>query len=49
MDTLDIALRLGTALVVGGSLGLNRDLHAKPTGIRASGRSAWSRSAPRSR
>jgi len=34
MDTLDIALRLGTALVVGGSLGLNRDLHAKPTGIR---------------
>jgi putative Mg2+ transporter-C (MgtC) family protein len=34
VDTLDITLRLGTALVVGGALGLNRDLHAKPTGIR---------------
>jgi putative Mg2+ transporter-C (MgtC) family protein len=34
MDTLDIVFRLGTALVVGGALGLNRDLHAKPTGIR---------------
>jgi len=34
MDTLDIALRLGTALVVGGAIGLNRDLHGKPTGIR---------------
>jgi putative Mg2+ transporter-C (MgtC) family protein len=34
MDIIDIALRLGAALVVGGALGLNRDLHHKPTGLR---------------
>ena len=34
MDIFDIAIRLGAALVVGGALGLNRDLHGKPTGIR---------------
>ena len=37
MDTLDIALRLGTATVVGAVLGLNRDLHGKPTGVRTLG------------
>jgi putative Mg2+ transporter-C (MgtC) family protein len=34
MDTLDIAMRLGAALLVGGAIGLNRDLHGKPTGVR---------------
>jgi putative Mg2+ transporter-C (MgtC) family protein len=34
MDTFDIVLRLGAALVVGGAIGVNRDLHAKPTGVR---------------
>jgi len=34
MDTIDIVLRLSAALVVGGAIGVNRDLHAKPTGVR---------------
>jgi putative Mg2+ transporter-C (MgtC) family protein len=34
MDTLDIAMRLGAALLVGGAIGLNRDLHGKQTGVR---------------
>jgi putative Mg2+ transporter-C (MgtC) family protein len=34
MDTLDIIIRLGAALVVGGALGLNRDLHHKSVGLR---------------
>ena len=34
MDTFDIALQLGTAALVGAALGLNRDLHGKPTGVR---------------
>ena len=37
MDTIDIALRLGTAALVGVLLGLNRDLHGKPTGVRTLG------------
>jgi putative Mg2+ transporter-C (MgtC) family protein len=37
MDTLEIALRLGTAALVGTMLGLNRDLHGKPTGVRTLG------------
>src|SRR6266478_3966658 len=37
MDTLDIALRLGAATLVGVGLGLNRDLHGKPTGVRTLG------------
>jgi putative Mg2+ transporter-C (MgtC) family protein len=37
MDTLDIALRLGAATLVGVLLGLNRDLHGKPTGVRTLG------------
>jgi len=37
VDTLDIALRLGTATLVGAVLGLNRDLHGKPTGVRTLG------------
>jgi putative Mg2+ transporter-C (MgtC) family protein len=34
MDIVDIAIRLCAATVAGGVLGLNRDLHGKPTGIR---------------
>jgi putative Mg2+ transporter-C (MgtC) family protein len=34
METLDIALRLCAATVVGAVLGLNRDLHGKATGVR---------------
>src|SRR5216110_2428422 len=37
VDTLDIALRLGTATLVGAVVGLNRDLHGKPTGVRTLG------------
>jgi putative Mg2+ transporter-C (MgtC) family protein len=37
MDTLDIALRLGAATLAGIALGLNRDLHGKPTGVRTLG------------
>lgn len=34
MTWLDIVLRLGTAALVGGAIGLNRDLHHKPSGLR---------------
>jgi putative Mg2+ transporter-C (MgtC) family protein len=34
MDIIDIVVRLCAATVVGGALGLNRDLHGKPTGVR---------------
>ena len=37
MDTLDIAVRLGAATLVGVLLGLNRDLHGKSTGVRTLG------------
>ena len=37
MDTLHIALRLGAAALAGVALGLNRDLHGKPTGVRTLG------------
>jgi uncharacterized membrane protein YhiD involved in acid resistance len=37
MDTLDIALRLSAAALAGVALGLNRDLHGKPTGVRTLG------------
>ena len=30
----DIAVRLGAALILGGALGLNRELHGKPAGLR---------------
>ena len=32
---LDIILRLVAAVVFGGAIGFNRDIHGKPTGIRA--------------
>jgi len=34
MSTIDLILRLVTAVLVGGLLGLNRDLHRKPAGVR---------------
>jgi putative Mg2+ transporter-C (MgtC) family protein len=37
MGTLDIALRLGAAALVGVLIGLNRDLHGKSTGVRTLG------------
>ena len=37
MDTLEIALRLGLATLVGAALGLNREIHGKPTGVRTLG------------
>lgn len=37
MDILDIIVRLVVATAVGAVLGLNRDLHGKPTGVRTLG------------
>jgi putative Mg2+ transporter-C (MgtC) family protein len=37
MEFIDVALRLGSALLIGGALGLNRDLHGQPTGVRTLG------------
>ena len=34
---LDIIIRLGAAMLIGGVIGLNRDLHHKPTGVRTLG------------
>src|SRR3954447_448880 len=34
INWLDIIVRLGAAIVIGGVIGLNRDLHHKPTGVR---------------
>ena len=34
MDAVDVVLRLGAATLIGGAIGLNRELHAKPTGVR---------------
>jgi len=36
-STLEIALRLAVATLVGGVIGLNRDLHGKATGVRTMG------------
>ena len=35
--TLEMALRLLAATLIGASIGLNRDLHGKPTGVRTMG------------
>jgi len=37
METTEIVLRLGAAMLAGAALGLNRDLHSKPTGVRTLG------------
>src|SRR6478609_3025050 len=36
-DWLEIVLRLGVATLAGGLIGLNRDLHGKPIGLRTLG------------
>src|SRR3984893_10043795 len=37
LGSLDIILRLGAAILVGSVIGLNRELHHKPTGMRTLG------------
>ena len=37
LDILDVVLRLGAAALFGAAIGLNRDLHGKPTGARTLG------------
>jgi putative Mg2+ transporter-C (MgtC) family protein len=37
MEVVEVALRLVSAVVVGCAVGLNRDLHGKPTGVRTLG------------
>jgi putative Mg2+ transporter-C (MgtC) family protein len=37
MGTLELAIRLGAAALVGAAMGLNRDLHGKSTGVRTLG------------
>ena len=37
MDWLDIIVRLGAAILIGGVIGLDRNLHHKPTGVRTLG------------
>jgi putative Mg2+ transporter-C (MgtC) family protein len=37
MTFWEIVLRLGAATVIGGAIGLNRDMHGKPTGVRTLG------------
>src|SRR4051812_45282219 len=34
IEWLDIVIRLSAATLIGGGIGLNRDLHHKPTGLR---------------
>jgi putative Mg2+ transporter-C (MgtC) family protein len=37
MTDLDVILRLGAATLIGAAIGLNRDLHGKPIGVRTLG------------
>src|SRR6202035_4453674 len=37
IDLADIVLRLGGATLIGAAIGLNRDLHGKPIGVRPLG------------
>ena len=37
MDWLDIIVRLGAAILIGGVIGLDRNLHHKPTSVRTLG------------
>jgi putative Mg2+ transporter-C (MgtC) family protein len=37
MTMIEVILRLGAAVTAGAALGLNRDLHGKPTGVRTLG------------
>ena len=37
IDLADVVLRLGSATLIGAAIGLNRDLHGKPIGVRTLG------------
>jgi putative Mg2+ transporter-C (MgtC) family protein len=37
MDILEVTIRISLATLAGAALGLNRDLHGKPTGVRTLG------------
>jgi putative Mg2+ transporter-C (MgtC) family protein len=37
MEIMEIIIRAGVAVLAGAALGLNRDLHGKPTGVRTLG------------
>lgn len=37
LSTADICLRLGAAVLAGGLVGLNREMHSKPVGVRTLG------------
>ncbi|KMO11266.1 MgtC/SapB family protein [Methylobacterium platani] len=37
LSTTDICLRLGAAVLAGGLVGLNREMHSKPVGVRTLG------------
>ena len=37
MEIMEIIIRAGAAVLAGAALGLNRDLHGKPTGVRTLG------------
>src|SRR3954447_1032948 len=37
MEMLEVIGRLGAAVLIGAAIGLNRDLHGKPTGVRTLG------------
>jgi putative Mg2+ transporter-C (MgtC) family protein len=37
MEYLEILMRLGVAILAGGAIGLDRDLHGKPVGVRTLG------------
>ncbi len=37
IEYTEIVIRLGTATIMGGALGFNRELHGKPTGVRTFG------------
>jgi putative Mg2+ transporter-C (MgtC) family protein len=37
MEWLDIVVRLGAAILIGGVIGLDRNLHHKPTSVRTLG------------
>ena len=37
MEIIEVIIRTGVAVLAGGALGLDRDLHGKPTGVRTLG------------
>ena len=37
LSTLDIGLRIGASVLVGAMIGINREMHSKPVGVRTLG------------